>query len=114
MRESLIFQFGGKEFAVQPGDVGDRDPFRTFRFAGAGVGAGPESEFVHLSDHRFGAAGRFDAALRQLGQRRNAGGDEQHRGTVLAGGYAGAATDAGGRVHAFVGIRFRDRARRRY
>lgn len=56
MRESLVFQFGGKEFAVQPGDVGDRDSFRTFRFAGAGVGASPESEFVHLGDHRFGAA----------------------------------------------------------
>jgi len=87
----------------------DRDGFRAFGLAGSRVGAVSESQFVHLGDHRLGAAGALHAALRQLGQRRHAGCDEEHRRAVLACRGARSAADAGGGVHRLVGVGLRNR-----
>ena len=45
LKEALIYS------PVQPGDIGNRNAFRTFRFAGIGVGAGAKTFFVHLFHH---------------------------------------------------------------
>ena len=42
--------------------------------------------------------------MRELGERGDAGGDEEHSGPVFAGRDARAAADARGRVHRFVGV----------
>ena len=105
---ALVLELRREELAVQAGDVGDRNLLRALGLAGSRVGAVAESQLVHLGDHRLGAAGTLDAALRQLGQRRHARGDEEHGRTVLAGGGAGSAADAGGGVHRLVGVGLRD------
>ena len=107
--QRLVFDLREEEFAVQAGDVRDRDAFRAFGFAGLRVRAGTETEFVHLRDHRFRAAGAFDFPLRELREGGNAGGDEEHRGAVFARRDAGAATDARRRVHRFVRVDLADR-----
>ena len=91
--------------------MGDRNLLRALGLAGSRVGAVTESQLVHLGDHRLGAAGTLDAALRQLGQRRHARSDEEHGRTVLAGGGAGSAADAGGGIHRLVGVGLRDQDR---
>ena len=68
-----------------------------------------EAQFVHLGDHRLGAARTLDTALGQFGERRHAGGDEEHGRTVLARRGAGSAADAGGGVHRLLGVGLRDR-----
>ena len=87
----------------------DGDRLGAFGLAGTRIGAVSEAQLVHLGDHCFRAACAFDAALRQFGQRRHAGCDEQHRRSVLAGGGAGSATHAGGGVHRLVGVGLRNR-----
>ena len=77
--------------------------------AGSRVGAVAEAQFVHLGDHRLGAARTLDTALGQFGERRHAGGDEEHGRTVLARRGAGSAADAGGGVHRLLGVGLRDR-----
>ena len=77
--------------------------------AGSRVGAVAKSQFVHLGDHRLGAARTLDTALGQFGERRHAGGDEEHGRTVLARRGAGSAADAGGGVHRLLGVGLRDR-----
>ena len=52
-------------FAVQAGDVVDGDSCGTRGFAFAGVGAGAEAFFIHLSDHVEDATCSFWLALRQ-------------------------------------------------
>ena len=80
-----------------------------FGLAGTRVGAVAEAQFVHLGDHRLGAARTLDTALGQFGERRHAGGDEEHGRTVLARRGAGSAADAGGGVHRLLGVGLRDR-----
>ena len=104
----LLAEAGFEILAVQTGDVVDGDVLRALHLAGAGVGAVAEAEFVHLGDHGAGAAGGFRLALREQGEGADAGGHEQHGGAVLAGGDAGAATDASGGVHRQFGIIVRD------
>ena len=87
----------------------DGDLLGAFGLAGTRVGAVAEAQLVHLGDHRLGTAGTLHAALRQLGERRHAGSDEQHGRTVLARGGAGSAADAGGGVHRLLGVGLRDR-----
>jgi len=77
--------------------------------AGSRVGAVAKSQFVHLGDHRLGAARTLDTALGQFGERRHAGGDEEHGRTILARRGAGSAADAGGGVHRLLGVGLRDR-----
>ena len=95
MNRGLILGLGCRELAVQAGDMRDGDRLGAFGLAGTRIGAVAEAQLVHLGDHCFRAACAFDAALRQFGQRRHAGCDEQHRRSVLAGGGAGSATHAG-------------------
>ena len=89
-----VFELGRQEFAVQTCDMRDGDALRTLRFAGTRIRTAAEPEFVHLGNHGLGSTQSFDLALRQLGQRRNAGRYEQHGRTVFAGSHAGTATDA--------------------
>ena len=86
----------------------DGDMLRALHLAGAGVRAVAEAEFVHLGNHRAGAAGGFRLALREQGEGADARSHEQHRRAVLAGGDAGAATDAGGGVHGQFRVIVRD------
>ena len=55
-RRSLVFELRRKELAVQAGDMRDGDLLGTFGLAGTRVGAVAEAQFVHLGDHRLGAA----------------------------------------------------------
>ena len=105
---SLVLEFGRQELAVQTSNVRDRDGLGALGLAGTRVGAVTESELVHLGNHGLGTACCFDAALRELRQRRYACGYEQHCRTVLAGCCAGSATDTCGSVHTLVGIGLRD------
>ena len=93
---------------VGAGDDFELDFFGAGGFAFADVGAIGETFDVHLLDHGEGAAVAFDLALRQMAEMRNFGADKESGGGVGAGGYASAATDAGGGVHGQVGVRLRD------
>ena len=73
----LIFELRGEELAVQARDVRDRNRLGALGLAGARVGAVAEAQLVHLGDHRLGAACTLHTALRQFGERRYAGGDEE-------------------------------------
>ena len=85
------------------------DEFGTLGFAGVGVGAVAEAQFVHLGYHLLCAVGGLDLTLWQQGQMTDFGAYEQHGAGVLAGCYAGAATDARCRVHGHVRYVFRNR-----
>ncbi len=76
----------------------------TLELAGARIRTVAESQFVHLGDHRLGAALGFRAALREQGEGADAGRDEEHRRSVLARGNASTATHAGRCVHAILGL----------
>ena len=81
---------------------------RALHLAGTGVGAVTEAEFIHLGNHRTGAAGSLRTALRKKGEGADTGSHEQHGGTVLTGSYASTATDAGSGIHALFCIVMRD------
>ena len=85
------------------------DLLGALHFAGTGIGAGAEAEFVHLCNHSLGTTGTLDLTLRQQSQRADAGSDEQHRRTILAGSSAGTAADAGSSIHTFLSIILVDR-----
>ena len=102
-QKRLIGEFRLEELAIQTGDVGDIDALGALQFAGTGIRAVAETQLVHLGDHRLGTAVRLRTPLRKQGQGADARGDEEHRGTVLAGGDTSAATHAGGRIHAVLG-----------
>ena len=102
----LVFELGLEELAVEASDVGDGDTFGALGFAGTGVGAVAETEFVHLGNHCFGAASCLDLPLREEGELANLGRDEEHGGAVFAGGSAGSTADAGCSVHGGVGVLF--------
>ena len=109
MNRGLILGLGCRELAVQAGDMRDGDRLGAFGLAGTRIGAVAEAQLVHLGDHRLGAARTLDTALGQFGERRHAGGDEEHGRTVLARRGAGSAADAGGGVHRLLGVGLRDR-----
>ena len=68
-RENLLFAESRLQIlAVQSRDMIDGDVLRALHLAGAGVRAVAETEFVHLGDHRAGAAGGFRLALREQGE----------------------------------------------
>ena len=104
----LFGELGDDEFAVEAGDVAQGDVLGTFGGAGTGVGTVAEAEFVHLLDHGARTTATFYLTLGQEGKLADLGRDEEHGRAVLAGSDAGAAADAGGRVHGHVGDLFRD------
>ena len=93
---------------VEARDILPLDEFRTFGFAGVGVGAVAKAQFVHLADHFPDAVGGLHATLGQQSQMADLGSHKQHGTGILAGRNTGTATDAGGSVHGHVGIVFRD------
>ena len=72
------------------------------------VGTVAKAILVHLHDHGDGPLLGLQLTLRQQGELGDLGAEEQHRGAVGAGGGAGAATDAGRRVHGLLGHVLRD------
>ncbi len=101
---TLVLELCFDEFAVQAGDVGERDALRTFGGAGTGVGAVAESEFVHLFHHGACTACAFDLALGKECELAYLGRYEQHCRTILTCSYAGTATDTCSGVHGEVGV----------
>ena len=89
--------------------MGNRDTLRALGLASTRVGAVTEAQLVHLGNHRLGTTSTLYAALRQLGQRRNAGSYEQHSRTILTRSSASTATDAGSSIHRLVGVSLRNR-----
>ena len=89
-----VAQLGSDELAVQAGDVAYADALGALGLAGAGVGAVTETKLIHLGEHSLGAAGSLNLTLREQSKLANLGTYKQHRRTVLAGCYAGTATDA--------------------
>lgn len=106
--QPLFGELGVEVLAVEAGDVAQGDVLGAFSGAGAGVGAVAEAKFVHLAHHGAGAALALDLALGQQCELADLGRHEEHCRAVLAGGHAGAAADAGGRVHGHVGYFLRD------
>ena len=104
----LIRELGFKEFAVQTRDVRYGNTLRTLHLAGTGVGAVSESEFVHLGDHGLDPFLSLGTTLGKKGEGTDPGCNEQHCRTVLTGGHTGAATYAGGSIHALLGPVMRD------
>ena len=100
----LVGQLSLDELAVQAGDVGDGLALGADGFAGTGVGAVAEAEFVHLGYHGLGTAGSLDAALRKESELRDLRADKEHGRAVLAGSHTGTTADAAGAVHGLVSI----------
>ena len=94
--------------AVKAGDVLALDLLGAFGFAGVGVGAAAETEFVHTAYHLLDALVGFDLSLRKHGEVSYLGADEEHGAGVLAGGNAGSAADAFGGIHSHIGEAFGD------
>ena len=72
------------------------------------VGTVAKAILVHLHDHGDGPLLGLQLTLRQQGELGDLGAEEQHRRAIGAGCRAGAATDAGGRVHGLLGHVLRD------
>ena len=106
---SLILKLSAKIFPVQTRDVRDSDVLRALHLTGACVGAGAESEFVHLSHHSLCTLCGLYLTLRKESEGTYAGSHEKHRRAVLAGCHAGTAADAGSAVHALLGLFARNR-----
>ena len=104
----LLRELGVDKFTVKTGDVAQRHVLGALCGAGTGVGAVTEAEFVHLANHGAGAAGALNLTLGKESELAYLGRYEEHRGTVLAGGNAGAAADAGRGVHGLIGNFLRD------
>ena len=98
--EKLILELRLEELPVKTCDMGDRHMLRTFHLAGTGVGAGTETELVHLGNHRLGPLGSLDLALRKKCEGAYTCGNEKHSRTVLACSYTGTAADTCSTVHA--------------
>ena len=82
---------------------------RTFHLAGPGVGAGTESEFVHLCNHSLSPACSLNLTLRKKCERADSCSHKEHCRTVLAGGNTGTATNTSCAVHTFLSIFTLDR-----
>ncbi len=86
-----------------------RDLLRADRFALRVVAAVAEAFLVHLGDHLLHPLVPLGLALGQVAEVRDLGRHEEHRRGVRAGRHAGAAADAGRRVHRQVGLLLRHR-----
>lgn len=95
----VVAKDAANPLTVEAGDVLAFDLLGTFSFAGIGVGAAAESEFVHLADHLLYAVESFNFTLGQDGKVGNLGTYEKHGGSVFASCYTSAATDAGSGIH---------------
>ena len=71
LRQSLVLELRREELAVQTGDMRNGNLLGALGLAGSRVGAVAEAQFVHLGDHRLGAARTLDTALGQFGERLN-------------------------------------------
>ena len=109
---ALVLVVAGEELldplAVEAGDVLAFDLLGAFGFAGVGVGAAAEPEFVHTADHLLDALVGLDLSLGQHGEVSHLGTDEKHGAGVLTGCHAGAAADAFGGIHCHIGETFGD------
>src|SRR5262245_44593843 len=85
---------GLREVGVHHADELHPDALGARGFALAMVGAGAEALRVHLRDHLQGAFAAFGLALGEEREVRDLGRGEEHRRSIRAGGYAGAAADA--------------------
>ena len=56
LRQSLVLELRREELAVQTGDMRNGNLLGALGLAGSRVGAVAEAQFVHLGDHRLGAA----------------------------------------------------------
>ena len=99
----LFGALGCDVFAVESGDIAQRNVLGAFGGAGSCVGAVAEAEFVHLAYHGAGAALALYLALGQECELAYLGRYEEHCRAVLAGCHAGAAADTCGGVHGNVG-----------
>lgn len=103
-QKSLVFlqrfcNLSGEELSVQASDISDRDTFRAFCFAGEGVRAVTEAEFVHSCHHLLYSVAGFDLTLREESELRDLGRDEEHGATVLTCCDTSAAADTLGGIH---------------
>ena len=105
----LVLELRAEELAVETSDVSEANRLRALSGTSTGVGTVTESEFVHLSHHRFRASRCFDLTLRQERELANLRGNEEHSRTVLTSRSTCAATDTGRSVHRLVSYRFRNR-----
>jgi hypothetical protein len=102
----LACNCGSDVFAVHAGDVLQGNSFGTFDLTSACVGAVAKAFEIHLVDHVEYTLLGFYLTLGQKGQLAHFGRDEEHGRSILAGGHAGSATDAGGGSEGLVGIAF--------
>lgn len=105
----LLREFRLQELSVETGDVVDGDSLRALHLAGARVGTVTETKFLHLRNHIPSPTSGLRLTLRKQSEGADPCGHEQHCGTVLTGRHAGAATNAGSRVHALLSILVRDK-----
>ena len=82
---------------------------RALHLTGAGVGAGTESELIHLGYHSLCTPCGLYPTLWKKSEGRNPGSHKKHGGTVLAVYSSGTVADAGSSMHRLVGILLRDR-----
>lgn len=94
VRWCLFLALGGDEVAVHARDVAHLDVLRALSGTCAGIGAVSEAEFVHARHHAAHTARGLNLTLRQKRELAHLCGDEEHRGTILAGSNACAAADA--------------------
>lgn len=105
----LLREFRLQELTVETGDVVDGDSLRALHLAGARVGTVTETKFLHLRNHIPSSTSGLRLTLRKQSEGADPCGHEQHCGTILTGRHAGAATNAGSRVHALLSILVRDK-----
>ena len=105
MPSELVLELRAEELAVETSDVSEANRLRALSGTSTGVGTVTESEFVHLSHHRFRASRCFDLTLRQERELANLRGNEEHSRTVLTSRSTCAATDTGRSVHRLVSYR---------
>lgn len=105
----LLREFRLQELTVETGDVVDGDSLRALHLAGACVGTVTETKFLHLRNHIPSPTSSLRLSLRKQSEGADPCGHEQHCGTILTGRHAGAATNAGSRVHALLSILVRNK-----
>lgn len=105
----LLREFRLKELTVETGDVVDGDSLRALHLAGARVGTVTETKLLHLRNHIPSSTSGLRLTLRKQSEGADPCGHEQHCGTILTGRHAGAATNAGSRVHALLSILVRNK-----
>src|SRR5271155_4953901 len=99
---------GAQIVAVHHRDHFQLDLFGAYARALADIRAAAEGLGVHLRNHAQGTAVAFRLALGQDAEVGNLGSGKERGGGIRAGGNAGSAADAGGRVHGAVSGRLAD------